>query len=122
MFWRRTTGHGAFAGLIAGTGAATIVHGLTVAEGKGGWIAKVHEYSSGMGQAFNIAWIAFVVCFIVTIMVSLMTKPKVKEDLIGLVYSLTPKQTDPDKRWYKNPLWLGMIVLFVTIILNIIFY
>jgi SSS family solute:Na+ symporter len=122
MFWRRSTGHGAFWGLIAGTGAATIVHGLTVAEGKGGWIAKLHEYPSGMGQAFNIAWVAFIVCFVVTIAVSLMTRPKVKEDLIGLVYSLTPKQTDPDKVWYKNPLWLGMIVLFVTIILNIIFY
>lgn len=122
MFWKRATGHGAFWGLIAGTGAATLVHGLTVAEGKGGWISQLHEYHSGMGQAFNIAWIAFAVCFIVTILVSMFSRPKERQDLIGLVYSLTPKQADPDKRWYKNPLWLGMIVLFVTIILNIIFY
>ena len=40
MFWKRTTGHGAFAGLLSGTGAAALVHGLTVAEGKGGWIAR----------------------------------------------------------------------------------
>jgi len=122
MFWKRSTGHGAFWGLIAGTGAATLVHGLTVAEGKGGWIAKVHEYHSGMGQAFNIACFAFIACFIVTILVSMVTRPKAKNDLIGLVYSLTPKQKDPDKAWYKNPLWLGLIVLFITIILNIIFY
>lgn len=34
MFWKRTTGHGAFWGLVAGTVAAAITHGVTVAEGK----------------------------------------------------------------------------------------
>ena len=43
MFWKRTTGHGAFCGLLAGTAAAALTHGLTVAEGKGGWIANVYE-------------------------------------------------------------------------------
>lgn len=122
MFWKRTTGHGAFWGLLSGTTAAAITHGLTVAEGKGGWISNLHTFYSGTSQAFNIAGIAFLVCFIVTILVSLRTKPKKDEDLIGLVYSLTPKQKDSAKVWYKNPLWLGLIVLFITIILNIIFY
>ncbi len=122
MFWKRTTGHGAFWGLVSGTASAALVHGLTVAEGKGGWITNIHQFYSGTGQAFNIAWIAFVVCFVVTVLVSLVTKPKHKEELVGLVYSLTPKQHDPAKRWYKNPLWLGIVVLIVTIILNIIFY
>jgi solute:Na+ symporter, SSS family len=122
MFWKRTTGHGAFWGLLAGTGAAALTHGLTVAEGKGGWLGNLHQFYSGTSQAFNIAWIAFVVCFVVTALISLATKPKEKNDLIGLVYSLTPRQSDPAKRWYKNPLWLGILVLIVTIILNIIFY
>ena len=43
MFWKRTTGHGAFSGLLAGTGAAALTHGLTVAEDKGGWIAPLHS-------------------------------------------------------------------------------
>lgn len=122
MFWKRTTGHGAFWGLIAGTATAALTHGLTVAEGKGGWITAVHEFYSGTGQAFTIAWIAFVVCLAVTALVSLITKPKPDEQLVGLVYSLTPKQTDKNKVWYKNPLWLGMVVLLATIILNIIFF
>ncbi len=122
MFWKRTTANGAFWGLLAGTGAAALTHGLTVAEGKGGWIANMHEFYSGTGQAFNIAWIAFVICFVITVLVSMFTKPKEREELIGLVYSLTPRQKDPAKRWYKNPLWLGIVVLIVTIILNIIFY
>jgi solute:Na+ symporter, SSS family len=122
MFWKRTTGHGAFWGLVSGTVAAALTHGLTVAEGKGGWITTVHEFFSGTSQAFNIAGIAFIVCLIVTVLVSLLTRPKNDNELVGLVYSLTPRQRDRAKVWYKNPLWLGMAVLVVTIILNIIFY
>lgn len=122
MFWKRTTSDGAFWGLLSGTTAAAITHGLTTAEGKGGWLGQVHNFYSGTSQAFNIAGIAFIVCFLVTALISVFTKPKPKEELAGLVYSMTPRQTDRAKVWYKNPLWLGMIVLFVTIILNIIFY
>ncbi len=122
MFWKRTTGHGAFWGLLAGTGAAALMHGLTVAEGKGGWITNIHEFYSGTSQAFNIAAVAFIVCFIATVGISLVTKPRPDDQLVGLVYSLTPKQKDKAKIWYKNPLWLGVIVLVATLILNIIFY
>src|SRR5258708_12937277 len=43
MFWKRATGHGAFAGLVAGTAAAALHHGLTLPAGalagvKGGWL------------------------------------------------------------------------------------
>ena len=40
MFWKRTTGHGAFIGLLSGTLAAALTHGLTIAEGKGGWLGS----------------------------------------------------------------------------------
>ena len=122
MFWKRTTANGAFWGLISGTGTAALVHGLTTAEGKGGWIANIHEYYSGTSQAFNIAGIAFIACFLVTAIVSSFTARKPDEELRGLVYSLTPRQTDPDKRWYKNPLWLGVVVLILTLIINVILY
>jgi len=122
MFWKRTTANGAFYGLLSGTVAAALTHGLTTAEGKGGWIANIHTYYSGTSQAFNIAGIAFIVCFVVTVLVSLVTKPKEESSLVGLVYSLTPKQNDKAKVWYKNPLVLGIIVLLATLILNIIFF
>ncbi len=122
MFWKRATGHGAFWGLLSGTGTAALVHGLTTAEGKGGWMANMHEFRSGTGQAFMIASIAFIVCFIVTGIISLATKPRPQQELAGLVYSLTPRQNDKAKVWYKNPLWLGVVVLIVTILLNILFY
>lgn len=122
MFWKKATAHGAFWGLIAGTLAAAITHGLTVAEGKGGWLTSIHVFYSGTSQAFTIAWIAFVICAIVTILVSLVTPPREEHELVGLVYSLTKRQKDTTTVWYKNPLWLGMIVLTATIILNIIFF
>ncbi|SDE09850.1 sodium:solute symporter family protein [Niabella drilacis] len=122
MFWKRTTGHGAFWGLISGTLAAAVTHGLTVAEGKGGWLGQVHHFFSGTSQAFTIAWISFVACFMITALVSLVTQPKPEAALKGLVYSLTPRQHDRSKVWYKNPLWLGILVLAATIVLNIIFF
>lgn len=122
MFWKKCTANGAFWGLVSGTAAAAITHGLTTAEGKGGWLGNVHEYYSGTSHAFNIAGIAFIVCFIVTVLVSLFTARKTDEDLKGLVYSLTPREKDKDKVWYKNPLWLGILVLIITIVFNIIFY
>src|SRR6478735_6572252 len=55
MFSKRATGHGAFWGLVAGTAAAAVTHGLTLAEGKGGWITELYTIKSGMGQAFIVA-------------------------------------------------------------------
>lgn len=121
MFWKRATGHGAFAGLLAGTLAAAAVHGLTVAEGKGGWITVVHEFGSGLSHAFNMAWIAFSVNLCVTILVSLATKPKTDEEMKGLVYSLTPKNWASVGPWYSRPVWLATIVTLACLALNLIF-
>lgn len=122
MFWKRTTGHGAFWGLVAGTLAAAITHGLTIAEGKGGWISPIYPISSGMGQAFIVASFSWIANFFTTIAVSLVTKPKPDEELRGLVYSLTEKVYGTEKRWYLKPAPLGIILLVITILLNIIFF
>ena len=122
MFWKRTTGHGAFWGLVMGTLAAAATHGLTIAEGKGGWISPVYEISSGMGQAFIVAAFSWIANFFSTILVSLVTKPKPDEELKGLVYSLTEKVYANESRWYMKAGPLGLILLIITILLNIIFF
>ncbi|HET7114972.1 MAG TPA: sodium:solute symporter family protein [Hanamia sp.] len=122
MFWKKSTANGAFWGLLSGTGTAALTYSLTMAEGKGGSIANLHTFYSGTSQAFNIAWIAFVVCFIVTVIISFFTEKKPEKELVGLVYSLTPRQQDKNRIWYKNPLWIAVIVLVITLFLNIIFY
>ena len=122
MFWKRTTSNGAFWGLLGGTIAAAITHGLTIAEGKGGWIAPAFPITSGMGQAFIVASFSWLANFIITIVVSLFTTPKPDEELKGLVYSLTEKVYAKEGKWYKNVTVIGTILILITIALNIILF
>jgi SSS family solute:Na+ symporter len=121
MFWKRSTGHGAFYGLVGGTAAAALTYNLTTAEGNGGGIANLHTFGSAMAQSFMVAIIAFVSCFVLTVLISLCTRPKDKESLVGLVYSLTPRPARDQVAWYRRPVSLGILVLVLTLILNLIF-
>jgi solute:Na+ symporter, SSS family len=129
MFWRRTTGNGAFFGLLSGTAAAAIHHGLTqpadaLSYIKGGWLGTVvHVYPSEMAQNFWTAIFAFSVCFIMTIIISLSTRQtKTKEELKGLVYSLTPRIKGEEKHWYQTPQFLAIIVGIIALVLSIMFW
>jgi SSS family solute:Na+ symporter len=127
MFWKRTTGHAAFTGLLAGTAAAAIHHGLTLPAGavagiKGGWLAITHIYPSEMAQNFWTAIYAWSTCFVVTIIVSLVTRAPEESKLIGLVYSLTPKPEEEPMAWYARPASLAIMVIAGTVVLNIIFW
>jgi SSS family solute:Na+ symporter len=128
MFWKRATGHGAFWGLLSGTIAATAHHGLTLPRGatagvKGGFLGNVlHTYPSEMAQNFWTAIFAWTTCFIVTILVSIMTRPRDEGELKGLVYSLTPKPRDEGLPWYRQPGTLAWIVIAMLVGLNVIFW
>lgn len=119
MFWKRATGHGAFSGLVAGTAAAALTHGLTLAEGKGAWIANLHTFQSTMAQNFWIAIFAWSICFVTTVVVSLLTKPRPDEELRGLVYGLTGLPEEADSPWYARPGFLAVVVLAGCVLLNI---
>lgn len=128
MFWKRTTGHAAFIGLLVGFAVAMLHHGLTIPHGsntffKGGWLGVVHEYPVEMAQNFWTAIFAFTTSTTLTVVLSLLTK-KVKsdEELVGLVYSLTPRDKVFVKEWYNRPVVLASIVGIVCIVLSIIFW
>ncbi len=128
MFWKRTTGHGAFLGLLSGTAAAAIHHGMTLPQGathgiKGGWLNTIHMYPSEMAQNFWTAIWAFTACFLVTVLISFLTRAREEKELVGLVYSLTSKpEEDHHLPWFARPLPLGIAVLVVSVILNVIFW
>lgn len=123
MFWKRTTGHGAFTGLLAGTAAAAATHGLTVAEGKGGWMGvSLHRFPSTMAQNFWIAIFAWTTCLLVTAAVSVVTKPKAVSELHNLVYGMTDIPHEPGLPWYQRPGPLAIAVAVVLIALNLIFW
>jgi len=126
MFWKRTTGHAAFTGLLSGTAAALIHHGLSLpvdaAPGiHGGWITPLHYYASDMAQNFWTAIFAFSVNLLVTIAVSLVTRPRQDHELVGLVYSLTPKPIENHLSWYQKPSTLAYVVLAMLVVLNLVF-
>ncbi|HEV2778312.1 MAG TPA: sodium:solute symporter family protein [Actinophytocola sp.] len=118
MFWRRMTPTAGWLGLVSGITSAVVVFGLT----QSGVIDL-----PGQGSAFVGAGAAFVVDVVVSVAVSYATTPKPEAELVGLVYSLTPKAdrrhttTGADAGWYRNPGLLAGIVLVVTIALNLVF-
>ena len=129
MFWKRATGHGAFYGLITGTLAAAVHHGLTVPAGattliKGGWLGTIaHTYPSEMAQNFWTAIYAFTACFLVTVIVSVVTvQHKTDNDMKGLVYSLTPRITEEGVPWFRKPATLAIIVGVIALALSIIYW
>jgi SSS family solute:Na+ symporter len=127
MFWRRTTGHGAFWGLVSGTLAAALHHGLTLAVGavpgvKGGYFGVLHRYPSELAQTFWTAIAAFLTCLAVTTLVSLATRPRAEAELAGLVYSLTPRPRDEVRSWAQRPAAFAAVVLALTLALNFVFF
>jgi SSS family solute:Na+ symporter len=128
MFWKRTTGTGAFLGLFGGIGSSTIFHALTIAKGnapgiKGGYVHVLGEFPSEMAQNFWLAAFAFTVCFTLTVAISLATRrAKADEELKGLVYSLTPKIKSDNVPFFLQPGVVGVILLIACAILNVIFW
>ncbi|KAB2642344.1 MAG: Na+/galactose cotransporter [Verrucomicrobia bacterium] len=139
MFWKRTTSHGAFFGLLGGIGTSAVFHSLSSATGnalgiKGGYLWSLMgktladvpsclSFPSDMAQNFWLASFAFIACFVITLGISVVTaRTKTDEELAGLVYSLTPKIVDREDSWFLRPSVIGIILLFGCVILNIIFW
>ena len=127
MFWKRTTGHGAFCGLLAGTLGAALHHGLTLPAGatpasRAATSALLHTYPSELAQTFWTAIVAWTTCFVVTIIVSLVTRPRAPEELRGLVYSLTPRAEGRATCRGSSGPGPGVVVLVLTWSLNLIFF
>ena len=124
MFWKRMTPTAGWAGLVSGTLAAVLVGFL--AEGTLGSLSIGVLPLSGQGAAFVAAGVAFAVDIVVSVAVSLVTTPKPAHELVGLVYSETPKEDLVDEAeasypWYRRTLPLAGIAAVLTIILNLAF-
>ncbi len=122
MFVRWITPNGAFWGLLAGMGSSFVLF-LAV---KFQWIeAQVFTFSSvasDMSANFWRAWWAWVICFAVTIIVSLFTKKKPEEELVGLVKGLTRETLGEHVPFVKRPEFYAILSLIVLVILNVVFW
>ncbi|WP_068271964.1 sodium:solute symporter family protein [Aldersonia kunmingensis] len=118
MFWKRMTATAGWVGLVSGTASAITVFVL-------------HENEvftlSGQGSSFVAAGVAFVVDIAVSVVVTFMTEPKPESELVGLVYSETPREMLRDEhadeeKWWQSPTKLALISLIMVIALNILFW
>lgn len=124
MFWKRMTATAGWVGLVSGTLAAVLV--AILSDGTLGSLSVGVLPLSGQGASFVAAGAAFVVDIVVSVIVTLMTRPREESELRGLVYSLTPKEdfADPDEKnlpWYQSPTKLAGIALVIVIFLNVLF-
>jgi SSS family solute:Na+ symporter len=124
MFWKRMSATAGWVGLVAGTASAVAVAFLSE-DAFGSWSTGAIPIG-GQGAAFVAAGAAFVVDIVLSVIVSLMTKPRVYSELRGLVYSETPREDLVDANeasypWYRRTLPLAGVSLVLVIILNIIF-
>jgi len=122
MLWKRATKAAGFWGLLSGTltaiGLWAWVHNDPSALR---YVALSADAKTMAEDMYRALW-SWIVCVIVTVVVSLMTKPKPEAELEGLVYGASKIPEEHDANWYQRPIvWAGVIaVLFV--ILNVIFW
>jgi SSS family solute:Na+ symporter len=118
MFWRRMTPTAGWVGLVVGTLSAIFVFILS----KVGVIDL-----PGQGMPFLAATAAFIVDIVVSVLVSMVTMPKAREELVGFVYSETKVDmlSDPGEAgrpWFQRAVPLGAVMLLLAIGFNIIFH
>jgi solute:Na+ symporter, SSS family len=122
MFIWWITPSGAFWGLVVGMLSSFLMY-LAV---KFHWFAEsiitMSSVQSDMAANFWRAWWAWLICAVVTVTVSLWTKKKPKEELVGLVKGLTKEKHDQDIPFIKRPEFYAIISLIVFILLNIWFW
>ncbi len=123
MLWKRATSAGGFWGLLAGTVSSI---SMFVYTRLGGERALAHiAFSSDaqpMAETLYRALWSWLICVIVTILVSLMTTPKPEAELVGLVYGATEIPDDGATALWHKPLFWAVIVIVVFFILNLIFF
>jgi len=115
MFSKRTTPNAGFWGLLCGILTA-FAHWLLYR------VFHVLTYHSDMAANFYQAIWAFVACFLVTVLVTQFTQPRKEEDLVGLVYQVTPRPRTAHLPWHDRPGVLAIGILALGAVLNIIFW
>ena len=122
MFVVWITPAGAFWGLVTGMLSSFVLF-LAV---KFSWIdpsiLTMSTAYSDMAANFWRAWWAWLICFVLTIVISLFTAKRPKEQLVGLVRGLTPDAETGSVKFTGTPEFWAIISLIVLVILNVYFW
>jgi SSS family solute:Na+ symporter len=123
MLWKRVSRAAGFLGLLAGTlSSVTMFTLMKIDPDRWVQVFALSPMAKGLAQDMYQALWSCVTCVVVTILVTLVTKPKPDEELRGLVYSLTEVAHEEHASMFHKPAFWGAVVLAVLVLLQIIFW
>lgn len=122
MLWKRATPRGGFWGLLVGTVSSVGMYTAVVVHPE--WLRYVALSPDAKPMAENLyrALWSWLICVLVTVVVSLFTTPKPAAELQGLVYGYTDIPGDGDVPLYKRPIFWGVGVAVLFAILQFLFW
>jgi solute:Na+ symporter, SSS family len=123
MLWKRATKAGGFWGLLAGT-VSSIAMWLYTTYGGQQALARIALSMDAKPMAENLyrAFWSWLICVVVTVSVSLLTRPVPEAQLAGLVYGATTIPDDGARFLWQKPIFWAAIVITIFFVLNIIFF
>jgi solute:Na+ symporter, SSS family len=122
MLWKRATRAGGFYGLLAGTTSSVLMWAWVQRNPAALRYIALSPNAQSMAENLYRALWSWIICVVVTVLVSLVTEPIPREQLAGLVYGITPLPGDGAARLYEKPLFWAVIVITVFFVLNLIFF
>ena len=122
MLWRRATSAGGFWGLLAGTTSSIGMYTwVKIDPGAVKYVALSMQAQDQAQNMFRALWCGLIGA-VVTIVVSLITKPKSDAELANLVYGLTPIPKTEAVSLFHRPLFWAAVVGIAFVILQIVFW
>ena len=122
MFWKRATPAGGFWGLMAGTLSSIGLWTWVYRDPSALQYVALSPHAQAMAEnMFRALW-AFLICVLVTVVVSAVTRPSPEAELKGLVYGCTDVPSEGDLPLLQRPVFWAAIVAVVFVALNIIFW
>jgi SSS family solute:Na+ symporter len=122
MLWKRATAAGGFWGLLAGTASSVGLWAWVKVDPTALRYVALSPHAKDMAENMYRALWSWLVCVIVTVMVSLFTTPKPDSELKGLVYGVTDIPSEGQLSLVRRPIFWGVVVALGFAIVNIIFW
>jgi solute:Na+ symporter, SSS family len=122
MLWKRATAAGGFWGLLAGTASSVGMWAWVKMDPSALRYVALSPYARDMAENMYRALWSCLICVIVTVAVSLVTKPKPDAELKGLVYGVTAIPSEGQVSMLYRPWFWATVVGAIFVVLNIIFW
>jgi SSS family solute:Na+ symporter len=121
MLWKRTTSAGGFWGLLAGIGSSLAMWLWVRRDPSALSQIALSSHAKPMAETlYRMLW-SWIACVIVTIGVSLLTRPRPTAELRGLVYGCTELPQQSQYPLVQRPAFWGAAVLFMFLYLQWVF-